>query len=110
MIDFPEELWYLFVLPEPNKEENTMSVIEELWKEMNVPTSQPVYLSDEIKEATLMTADAEEVLDELLSDKAKRIFADYCKCREELEILTDRATFDRGFRLGAKIMMEILRE
>ena len=87
-----------------------MSVIEELWKEMNVPTSQPVYLSDEIKEATRMTADAEEVLDKLLSDKGKEVFENYCKCREELEILTDRATFDRGFRLGAKIIMEILRE
>lgn len=49
MIDFPEELWYLFVLPEPNKEENTMSVIEELWKGTSVPTGQPAYLSDEIK-------------------------------------------------------------
>ena len=95
MIDFPEQLWYLFVLPESNKEEDTMSVIEELWKGTSVPTDQPVYLSDEIKEATRMTAYAEEVLDTLLSDKGKRVFADYCKCREELEILTDQATFDR---------------
>ena len=87
-----------------------MSVIEELWKGTYIPTGQPTYLSDEIKEATRMTADDEDVLDELLSDKGKEVFADYCKCREELAILTDRATFDRGFRLGAKIMMEILRE
>ena len=87
-----------------------MYVIEELWRGTSVPTGQPVYLSDEIKEATRMTADAEEALDTLLSDKGKEVFENYCKCREELEILTDRATFDRGFRLGAEIMMEILRE
>ena len=87
-----------------------MSVIEELWKGTYIPTGQPVYLSDEITKATRMTADAEEVLDKLLSDKGKEVFENYCKCREELEILTDRATFDRGFRLGAEIMMEILRE
>ena len=57
-----------------------------------------------------MTVDAENTLDKLLSDEGKRVFAGYCKCREEREVLTDRATFERGFRLGAKIMMEILKE
>ena len=40
----------------------------------------------------------------------KEAFEEYQVCQQELMLLTDKATFARGFQLGARLMLEIIEE
>ena len=65
-------------------------------------------LGEDIKEATTKAAATENALGQLLDGKGKEAFEEYQVCQQELMLLTDKATFARGFQLGARLMLEII--
>ena len=45
-----------------------------------------------------------------MTEEQKKLFADFLDAQRELNILTDIETFIYAFRLGAKIMLDVLTE
>ena len=56
------------------------------------------------------TVKAGDALTASLSDEQKEFFEDYMTAQREVNILTDCETFCYGFKVGAKIMLDILTE
>ena len=44
----------------------------------------------------------------MLSEQAKEIYEKLRECRSELSSLVEREAFETGFRLGARIMLEVM--
>ena len=53
---------------------------------------------------------ASDALTDMLTEKQKEMFEDYMTAQREVNVLTDCETFIYAFRLGAKIMIDILTE
>lgn len=87
-----------------------MTILEELWSGTLSAGGKNYYLGEDIKEATTKAAAAEKALGQLLDGKGKAAFEKYQVCQQELMLLTDKATFARGFQLGARLMLEIMEE
>ena len=51
---------------------------------------------------------AEEVLIATFSEEQKKLFEDFTDAQREVSILTDAETFTYSFKLGAKIILDVL--
>ena len=49
-----------------------------------------------------------DALTDTLTEKQKELFEDYMTAQREVNVLTDCETFIYAFRLGAKIMIDVL--
>lgn len=49
-----------------------------------------------------------DTLTESLNEKQKALFEDYMTAQREVNVLTDCETFCYAFKLGAKIMLDVL--
>ena len=87
-----------------------MTILEELWSGTLSAGGKNDYLGEDIKEATEKVATAEKALGRLLDSKDTVAFEEYQVCQQELMLLIDKATFTRGFQLGARLMLEIIEE
>ena len=56
------------------------------------------------------TVKAGDSLTASLSDEQKEFFEEYMTAQREVNILTDCETFCYGFKIGAKIMLDVLTE
>ncbi len=56
------------------------------------------------------TVKAEDALTASLSEEQKEFFEDYMTAQREVNVLTDCETFCYGFKVGAKILMDVLLE
>ena len=87
-----------------------MTILEELWSGTLSAGGKNYYLGEDIKEATTKAAATENALGQLLDSRGKAAFEEYQVCQQELILLIDKATFVRGFQLGARLMLEIIEE
>ncbi len=51
-----------------------------------------------------------DALTESLNEEQKKLFEDYMNAQREVTVLTDCETFCYAFKLGAKIMLDVLTE
>ena len=51
-----------------------------------------------------------ETLTDCLTDEQKELFEDYMTAQREVNVLTDCETFCMAFKLGAKIMLDVLND
>lgn len=87
-----------------------MSILDELWMMDIAPAGKGYYTSREFIKATKEAEEMETSFAELLSGEAKAAFEEYQLCQQDYMLLTDRVTFKKAFRLGARLMLEILQE
>lgn len=86
-----------------------MSILEEVYYGNIRPTDEPQ--SDDVKKALSEVLHMEGALGEILSDKGqKEIISKLSERYNKLIALTERDGFLQGFRLGAKLMTELLTE
>ena len=52
----------------------------------------------------------DDVLTDGLTEEQKELFEDYMTAQREVNVLTDCETFCMAFKLGAKIMLDVLTE
>ena len=90
------------------KEREHMSVIEELYYGNIRPTDEPQ--SVETRKALSEITELEEALGESLTDKWQKKIAELSERYNKLITLTERDGFLQGFRLGAKLMVELMAE
>ena len=85
-----------------------MNILEELWYGRINP-SQRTQPDDKLaSELTEQIVEKEEELDALLSDEAKKILDQMRDTQLDLLTSNERKAFISGFRLGARIMLEVM--
>ena len=87
-----------------------MKILEKLWYDGLCP-SETKLSSDlqHVKQMNILLED-EEMLLKMLPDDAKELYKKYTDSREELAAIDHAGIFIAGFRLGAKIMLEVMQE
>ena len=84
-----------------------MQILDELWKN-DLQLEKPFIHNRQYSEALSRSSDCEKELEDSFSEKQKELFEAYLKSRDDLTIVTDCETYITGFKLGAKIMIDVL--
>lgn len=82
-----------------------MNILEELWYGNVAPSD---YDTAPCQEALQLVCRNEEKLKDALTDAQKELFTRYLDSVHELQAVTECILFQSSFRLGAKMMMEVL--
>ena len=85
-----------------------METLEDLWLGKISPHERKLPPNSEQRELINLILQQEETLFSMLSEKAKETYDKLLEYQSELSSLTDCETFISGFRLGAKIMLEVM--
>ncbi len=108
-LDFCPILWYCVVLIE--KEAQPMnSVIKELWYGNIVPQSDSRNNSPEMKRLMEYIARHHYELLKTMTDEQKEIFEKFDACWSEYASFAEESIFEYAFRLGMKMVVEMLLE
>lgn len=85
-----------------------MSVLEEFWYGNLDPAEYDANPSKEYKELVRLVSRNEEKLLATMTEEQKELFSRYTDCVRESQAMTDFFLFQNSFRLGGKIMLEVL--
>ena len=85
-----------------------MQILEDLYVGDVRPGERSFKRNSQYGRALEESSDAADRLIAVLSDEQKKLFEEYMDAQREVMVLTDAETFIYGFRLGAKIMMDVL--
>ena len=83
--------------------------IEELWHGNIIPQEDSRTNSPEMKELLAYMARHHEDLEKSFSDEQKETFEKFHDCWSEYASLAEEAIFAYAFKLGANLMLEILK-
>ena len=84
-----------------------MQILEELWKN-DLQIEKPFIHNRQYTEALSRSSDSLKILQETFSEKQNELFEDYLRCRDELTSVVDCENYITAFKLGAKIMIDVL--
>ena len=85
-----------------------MLVLEDLYLSDVSPSDRGFKRSSQYAKALDEVVKAGDALTEGLTEKQKELFEDYMTAQREVNVLTDCETFCVAFKLGAKIMLDVL--
>lgn len=85
-----------------------MKILEELWYGNVTPSERSVEKGSHLWNLGRLILQNEEELTPLLSEKAKEVLEKLRDNQSELNDLNECEVFVCGFRLGARIMLEVL--
>lgn len=85
-----------------------MTVLKELWYGNISPSTDCRHTTKETKELMGYIATHHENLEATLDEKQKDILQRFDDCWSELSEINEREMFTYAFRLGARIMLEVL--
>ena len=87
-----------------------MRILEEFWYGNIEPTDYDAGASKEYKEALKLIARNEEKLRATMTDEQKELFSRYTDCVQEFQTMTGCLLFQNSFKLGARMMLEVMEE
>ena len=87
-----------------------MQILEDLYIGNVRPGERMFKRNSQYAKALDETVKAGDALTTSLSEEQKAFFEDYMTAQREVNILTDCETFCYAFKIGAKIMLDILTE
>ena len=87
-----------------------MNLLEELWYGNIEPCEFDASPSKEYKELIRLISRNEEKLQATMTDEQKDLFARYTDCVREYQAMAESLLFQNSFRLGARLMLEVLKE
>ena len=87
-----------------------MRILEEFWYGNIEPTDYDADASKEYKEALKLIARNEEKLRATMTDEQKELFSRYTDCVQEFQTMTGCLLFQNSFKLGARMMLEVMNE
>ena len=85
-----------------------MDILEDLYYGNLFPHEKCAKLDDEMKELNGLLNRIEEKLTVTLFDGQKEAFEKYKDCNREISEICERNAFLNGFRLGARIIIEVV--
>ena len=87
-----------------------MNILEELWYGNIEPAEYDISSSKEYKELLQLISRNEDKLLATMTDPQKELFIKYADCVREYQTMAESLLFQNSFRLGARIMLEVMRE
>ena len=87
-----------------------MNILEEFWYGNIEPAEYDASPSKEYKEMLQLISRNEDKLLATMTDVQKELFTRYTDCVREYQTMAECLLFQRSFRLGARIIIEVLRE
>ena len=85
-----------------------MSILEEFWYGNLYPTEYDTSPSQEYKELLQLISRNEEKLQTTMTDAQKDLFSRYQDCVREFQAMAESLLFQNSFRLGARIMLDVM--
>ena len=86
-----------------------MRILEEFWYGNIEPTEYDTS-SKEYKKLLELICRNEEKLRGTMTDEQKEFFEQYSDCVQEHDTITDYLIFQNSFKLGARMMLEVMEE
>ncbi len=87
-----------------------MKILEEFWYGNIEPTEYDATPNKEYKELLQLICRNEEKLQATFTDEQKDLFSRYVDCVREFQAMADCLLFQSSFRLGARMMVEVMEE
>ena len=87
-----------------------MRLLEEFWYGNIEPTEYDTSSCKEYKKLLELICRNEEKLLASMTDGQKELFSRYTDCVREFQTMTDCLLFQNSFKLGAKMMLEVMEE
>ena len=87
-----------------------MKLLEEFWYGNIEPTEYDTNACKEYKEALRLITRNEERLQATMTDEQKTLFEKYTDCVREHQTITECLIFQNSFKLGARMMLEVMEE
>lgn len=87
-----------------------MKLLEELWYGNIEPTDFDANACKDYKEALRLITRNEEKLQATMTDEQKDLFSRYLDAVREYQTMAECLLFQNSFRLGARIMLEVMAE
>lgn len=87
-----------------------MRILEEFWYSNIEPTEYDTSACKEYNETLKLIVRNEEKLRATMTDEQKDLFEKYTDCVREFQAMTDYLIFQNGFKLGERMMLEVMEE
>ena len=87
-----------------------MRILEEFWYGNIEPTEYDASSCKEYKKFLELICRNEEKLQATMTDEQKELFEKYTDCVREYQMTTDCLIFQSSFKLGARMMLEVMEE
>lgn len=87
-----------------------MRILEKFWYGNIEPTEYDTSSCKEYKKLLELICQNEEKLQATMTDKQKKLFSRYTDAVREHQMITDCQIFQNGFKLGARMMLEVMEE
>ena len=87
-----------------------MRLLEELWYGNVEPAEYNTNACSEYKEALRLIAKNEEKLRATMTDEQKEIFSRYIDAVQDFQTIAERLLFQNSFKLGARMVAEVMVE
>lgn len=87
-----------------------MRLLEEFWYGNIEPTEYDTSSNKEYKKLVEQIYRNEENLKTTMTDKQKALFEKYTDCVREHQTITECLIFQNSFKLGARMMLEVMEE
>ena len=87
-----------------------MSILEKFWYRNIEPAEYDASPSKEYKEMLQLISRNEDKLLATMTDVQKELFFRYTDCVREFQTMTECLLFQNSFKLGARMMLEVMEE
>ena len=87
-----------------------MKILEEFWYGNIEPTDYDADTGKEYKEALNLITRNEEKLQATMTDEQKELFSRYTDAVREYQTMVECLLFQNSFKLGARMMLEVMGE
>lgn len=87
-----------------------MKILEQFWYGNVEPTEYDASPCKEYKEVLQLMNRNEEKLRATMTDEQKDLFSRYTDCVREFQTMTECLLFQNSFKLGARMMLEVMEE
>ena len=87
-----------------------MSLLEEFWYGNIEPMEYDTSSCKEYKKLLELICRNEEKLKATMTDEQKELFSKYTDCVREYQTMADCLLFQHSFKLGARMMVELMRD
>ncbi len=87
-----------------------MKILEEFWYGNIEPTEYNTTPNKEYKELLQLICSNEEKLQATFTDEQKDLFSRYVGCVREFQAMADCLLFQSSFRMGARMMLEVMED
>ena len=91
-------------------EERKMKILEEFWYGNIHPTERNIVSNSRVDKLLELVVKNEQQLIDLLSEQEQATFQELRNVQDELSGVNECESFTRGFRLGARFMLEIMED